>query len=47
MRALDDLQDALKNWLDENSDSISDWDDAYEKLNDIFQPILDGSIIPI
>ena len=47
MEAKADLIDALERWVEENLDDFLDHDDAYEALNEIFQPILDNSPVAV
>jgi hypothetical protein len=43
----EDLKLALAEWLEDNLDEFYDHDDAYEQLNEIFQPILNNSPVAI
>ena len=47
MDSTEDLKLALKDWVEDNLDEFYDHDDAYEQLNEIFQPILNDSPVAV
>jgi len=47
MDSTTELKMALAEWLEDNLDDFYDHDDAYEALNDIFQPILNNSPVAV